>query len=136
MKRILIACALLAACTSMQVTTPGSVSIVGADQDRAFSAALQAALQANLTVKNSDRATGFIYATKGASSLTANAKELFLSVTVTADGDGATVIVRSVLPGQLTAMGATRKLLEQYCDAFARLEPTAVFEIDGKEYVP
>ena len=42
---------------------------------------------------------------------------------MTESEDGAIITLRSTLPGQIAAWGATRGLVEEYCNALARIEP-------------
>ena len=133
--RYLFAFLVFVACASAQVTTPGRISLHGSGHNQAFTAAIQAVQEANFILKNFDRATGFIYATKGAN-LMAKAEEVSLSISVTESEDGAIITLRSTLPGQTVAWGVTRGLAEEYCNALARIEPGAIFQIDGMPYDP
>ena len=77
--RYLFAFLVFVACASVQVTTPGRISLHGSGHNQAFTAAIRAVQEANFILKDNDRATGFIYATKGANPLTAGVKEVSLS---------------------------------------------------------
>ena len=93
-------------CASVQVTTPGRISLHGSGHNQAFTAAIRAVQEANLILN------------------------------VTESEDGAIIALRSTLPGQIAAWGATRGLVEEYCNALARIEPGAIFQIDGMPYDP
>ena len=128
--------ALLAGCATMQVSTPGRAVIAAVDThyDAVYTAAMRAAMDADFVVKDSDRDAGFIYAVKGANPLITETKHLQLSIQVRELDGEYMVDVKSNLTGELVALGATKKVMEQYCAALATLLPDAAITIDGKAW--
>lgn len=134
---ILIAGLLLLGCTSMQVATPGRALVTGREKSAVFLAALQSAQDSGLAVQSSDQVTGYIYATKGASRLTANqGASLSLSVLVTEEAGAVALDLKSILTGQMSAYGATKAVMTDFCKAFLARVPEAQVTVDGLPYKP
>ena len=122
----------------MQVATQGVVT-VSEDQksyDEVFGAAVAALAQAQMTIKQTDKESGFILAEKAANPLIANEKRLNINVTLARKPGATDLTVQSTLGGQLVAYGATKKIVEEFCQRFHILVPEATMTIDGKPYIP
>jgi hypothetical protein len=128
----------LIGCATMQVSTPGRAMIPaeGTDYGAVFTAAMRAVRNADFVLNDSDRESGFIYATKGANPLITETKNLQLSIQVIEEEGSFVVDLKSNLVGQLVAYGATRTVVEEYCKELVKLIPEATVTIDGKAWAP
>jgi hypothetical protein len=137
MRPLAFACALslaLSACHTLHVTSSGTAQIPldASTYDDVFLAALRATRQAGFVLQSSDKATGYIHATKQNNPLLANAPKRDLSVQVAQNQRGYSIEISSTLGGQMVAYGATQDDIDRYCQALYTLLPTAEIRIDGR----
>ena len=120
----------------MQVVTPAQALIPVSDLTRneVFTATMKAARKTDLIIKDSDRESGFIYATKGNNPLLTNEKQTSVSISVSEEGDQIVVDIRAILTGQLAAWGTTSNLVEQFVDHLMAEVPEAKVTVDGYLY--
>ena len=120
----------LSGCTS--VTTKGQAIISGGTADTVFDRILQAIVETDLEVINTDKSTGLIAAKKATAS---HQVDLKLTLFVRDLPDGTVVDITSTL-GNPVGFGLTRKVIEELHQRMAVHLPQATFTIDGKPYQP
>ena len=121
---------LLYGCTS--VTTKGQALIAGGASDTVFDRVLQAVVETDLEVINTDKNTGLIAAKKATASHDVN---LNITLFVRDVPAGIAVEITSTL-GNPVGFGLTRKVIEELHQRLAVHLPEASFTIDGKPYQP
>jgi len=111
-------------CTTIQSKTGGSAFIEGASANKAYNSSMKAASLSGMTIINTDRESGLITATKGANRFLTYSNPT-INIIVSDFKDGASVVVSSVVGGQMFDYGVTANTVRDFCASLNQISPGA-----------
>jgi hypothetical protein len=128
---IVLFLATLTACTAIQTQTGGRAVVPGSPYEEVFSAAVQAAMDAGLTVTKAEKDNGLIVATASHNPfLTYNPP--IINIFVRKVNDTISISLKSIVHGQLVDYGTSENNISAFCSSFLALYPNATCQVIEK----